>query len=195
MSTKPSPTTRAKRAKLAATLTNHDQLTAAVSRHVTLDLLITALELERDAELKAISEKYAAKIEPHIAERGDLFEQIEAYASKHRATLIPTDTKTALVAGHELQFRLGNPTVTTQKGTTQKAVLNALMELDDEEFADRFLRWKETLNKEAVLAAWPNVQDQIRLRQLGLEIDQVERLHLIPNLETATPTTSEGRPA
>lgn len=192
---KPSPTSRAKRAKLAQTLTNQDQLTTAVSRHVTLDLLITAIELERDAELKAITEKYQAKLEPHQAERGDLFEAIEQYTAKHRFELMPGAAKTCTIASAELCYRLGNPTVTTVKGTTQKAVLTALMEMTDEAFADQFLRWKETLNKEAILAAWNDPATQTRLRHLGLDVEQVERLHLIPTLETATPTASEGRPA
>jgi phage host-nuclease inhibitor protein Gam len=194
MSTKLTPAQRAKKAKLAHTLTNDDQLTSAVSRHVSLDLIITSIELERDAEIKAITERYAAKLEPHIEERGDLFEQIEDYTRRHRARLMKGDSKTVQVAGHDLSYRLGNPTVITVKGITQKAVLAELLEMPDETFADRFIRWKESLNKEAVLGAWNNLEDQVRLRALGLDTEQVERLHLSPSLQTATPTTGQATP-
>ncbi len=148
---------RAKKARLAQSLHNDDQLATAVSRHVSLDLIVTSLELERDAELKAIQEKYAAK--------------------------------------NELSYRLGNPTVATVKGVTQKAVLADLLKLEDEEFADRFIAWKESLNTEAILDAWKTPEDQTRLHELGLDVEQVERFHLTPSLATAEPTTGQPRPA
>jgi phage host-nuclease inhibitor protein Gam len=128
-------------------------------------------------------ERHATKMERTRLEKEELFDAIEDYARRHRGTLFKGYAKATTINGHEIAFRTGNPTVTTAKGTTQKAVLIALLEHDDAEWADQYVRWKESLDKESILGQWNAETGTWKaegegLADLGVEIEQVERFHL-----------------
>jgi phage host-nuclease inhibitor protein Gam len=174
---------RAKQKRLHEVLRDDAALADAISRHATLELLIAGQRLEAEAEIKAITERHTARIEKSSAELAELFDSIEDYARRHRSDLFKGDAKSTTINGHEIAFRKGNPTVTTAKSTTQKAVLIALLEADDSEWADKYVRWKESLNKDAILDEWNAETGEwklggIRLADLGVEIEQTERFHL-----------------
>lgn len=188
---------RAKEKRLHEVLRDEASFAAAISRYATCELLLAGQKLEAEAEIKAVMERHNARIEKTQEELAGLFPQIEDYARRHRLELFKGDSKTTSINGHEIAFRTGNPTVTTAKGTTQKSVLLALLETEDAEWADQFVTWKESLNKEAILGQWNAEtgtwkQDGERLADLGLEIEQVERFHLKTNRALSEAQTTRG---
>lgn len=184
MSTKrTAATSRAKAKKLATVLRSPEDLTHAVSEYALLEMTVESMKLEADAEVKAITERHQKKIEAKLAEMADLLPSIEFYTRAHREDLFKGDAKTARVAGHELCLHMTPPKVETARGVTQKAVLAALIEHEDGEWADTFIRWSEALDKEAILArfnlttkAWQEGHE--RLGELGIEITQTEQFTL-----------------
>lgn len=193
---------RAKEKRLHEVLRDENAFAAAISRYATAELILAGQRLEAEAEIKAVMERHNARIERTQTEMAEGFDAIEDYARRHRPELFKGDDKTVTINGHEIAFRTGNPTVTTGKGTTQKAVLVALLEHDDANWADQFVRWKESLNKEAILDQW-NAEtgewkaEGLGLADLGVEIEQTERFHLKTNraLSEAVTTKGEGEPA
>ena len=190
-------TTRAKATKLAAILRTPDDLRRAVSDYALLEMTVESIQLEADAELKAVSERYAKKIEEKREEMAELLPSIEAYTRSHRADLFPGDAKTARVAGHELCLHKTPPKVETARGTTQKAVLGALIEHENSDWADAFIRWSEALNKEAILSAYDITTGKWKpgheaLGELGVEITQTEQFILKTHRVLGDSTTTKG---
>lgn len=190
-------TKRAKAAKVAAILHSFETLEAAVSTFATLELTLESQKLEAEAEMSVIRERWQTKIDKTTAEMADLLPQIEAYARKHKLELFKPGTKTANVRGHELCLHLTPPKVDTKRGTTQKAVLAALLEHEDGEWADAFIRWTEALNKDAILGQWDSETDSWkpggeRLGDLGIEITQDEAFSLKTKRVLTDSKTTKG---
>lgn len=190
-------TKRAKAAKVAAILHSPEALETAVSTYATLELTLESLKLEAEAEMTSIRERWQTKIDKVSDEMSDILPQIEAYARKHKLALFKPGTKTANVRGHELCLHLTPPKVDTKRGTTQKAVLAALLEHEDGEWADAFIRWTEALNKDAILGQWDSETDTWkpggeRLGELGIEITQDEAFSLKTKRVLTDSKTSKG---
>lgn len=196
----PKTTAAKKRAKirvLHSVLRNADDFAATVSRYATAELILAGQRLEAEAEVKALMERHNARIERTQAELAELFESIEDYARRHRADLFTGEEKTITVNGHEIAFRTGNPTIATAKGTTQKAVLLALLEHEDSDWADPFIRWKESLNKDAMLDQYNTETGTWKeggqaLADLGVIVEQTERFHLKTARALDKPSTTTG---
>jgi phage host-nuclease inhibitor protein Gam len=188
---------RAKQARLHEVLRDEHAFAAAISRYATAELILAGQRLEAEAEIKALMERHNAKIEKTQTELAELFEGIEDYARRFRKTLFKTESKTALVNGHVISFRNSPPAVSTTKGTTQKAVLLALLEHANAEWADTFVRWKESLNKEAILEQWNaetgdwKEQGQA-LAELGILIESSEAFILKTNRALGEAQTTKG---
>lgn len=193
--------TRAKKAALKSTLKSKDDLQQALSRYATLTLMKESVELETEAEVKAVMERLKSRLEAFSAEMEELFEQIELYTRKHRDELFTGDAKTKTVGGHEIGFRIGNPTVGTRKGVTQKGLLMQLLEHDDETWADKYIRYKQELNKEAILAEYDAATGTwkptgLELAEMGAVVEQSERffLKLHRVMTEAAPTQGSAQP-
>jgi phage host-nuclease inhibitor protein Gam len=190
-------TKRAKAAKLATILHSMDALESAVSTYATLELTLESLKLEAEAEMTAIRERWQTKIDKVADEMSDLLPQIEDYTRKHKSELFKHGVKTAHVRGHELCLHLTPPKVDTKRGVTQKAVLAALLEDADSDWADTFIRWSEALNKEAILGQWDTETEAWkpggeRLGELGVEITQDEAFALKTKRVLTDSKTSKG---
>lgn len=176
-------TSRAKAHKVATLLQSPEALETAVSTYATLDLTLESLKLEAEAEMKVLMERHQSRIAKVTSEMDELLPQIELYTRRHKAELFKPGTKTANVRGHELCLHLTPPKVDTKRGTTQKAVLAALLEHEDGDWADTFIRWTESLNKEAILGQWDTETETWKpegegLSKLGIEITQDEAFSL-----------------
>lgn len=190
-------TKRAKAAKVAAILHSVEALEAAVSTFATLELTLESLKLEAEAEMSVLRERWQTKIDKTADEMAELLPQIETYARRHKADLFKSGTKTANVRGHELCLHLTPPKVATKRGTTQKTVLTGLLEHEDGDWADAFIRWTETLNKDAILGQWDSETDTWkpggeRLGDLGIEITQDEAFSLKTKRVLTDSKTTKG---
>ena len=193
-------TQRAKEKRLHEVLRDENAFAAAISRYATAELILAGQKLEAEAEIKAVMERHNAKIERTQTELAELFDGIEEFARRHRGELFKGKAKTATINGHEIAFRNSPPAVSTEKGTTQKAVLVALLEHEDADWADLFVRWKESLNKEAILEQWNAETGEWKtggagLAELGIKIESSESFNLKTNraLSAAETTTGEAQ--
>jgi phage host-nuclease inhibitor protein Gam len=120
---------------------------------------------ERLAALKAEAETQAAPISAAIKE---LSHGVQVWAEANRETLCKGGVKTVKLGNGELRWRMRPPSVTVRGA---KAVLEALKRLG----LDRFIRTKEELDRERVLAEPEAVQD-IK----GLSVGQSEDFVIVP---------------
>lgn len=142
---------------------------AAVAR----DMLIEReVKTAMDAELQAVRDRYARELSD-LAERIEhRTELIEEYCARH-PDLFPKDRRSIELPHATIGYRTGQPAAKTKRGWTWSAVLEAIK---DRKWTE-FLRVKEEVNKDALVAA----RDQTdRLDKIGVVIDQAERFFIEP---------------
>ncbi|TAM72336.1 host-nuclease inhibitor protein Gam [bacterium] len=114
-------------------------------------------------ELAAVRERYEAEAKPFADEIGALTKGVHLYCEAHRHELTRDGkVKSHTFASGEVKWRLRPPSVVLRGGD---AVLDALKSLK----LDRFIRVKEEVNKEAILAE-PEAAAGVR----GITIRQTE---------------------
>jgi phage host-nuclease inhibitor protein Gam len=116
-----------------------------------------------------VKERFEAQALPHHAVLKDLKAGVQAWAEANRAALTDGNkTKTVALASGEVKWRMDPPSVTI-KGA--ELVLEALKRLG----LNRFIRVKETISKEAILAD-PEAVKGIA----GITVDQHENIVIEP---------------
>lgn len=97
-------------------------------------------------ELAAVRERYEAEAKPFATEIGALTKGVHLYCEAHRDELTKTGkVKSHTFASGEVKWRLRPPSVVVRGGD---AILDALKSLK----LSRFIRTKEEVNKDAILA-------------------------------------------
>lgn len=181
MSTPKKTNLRAKRAHMATLIKDRPELEAKLGQLARATIMSNALTAELNAEIEAIKARFAPKLEAHKEAISECATAIESYVVSHRAEIFAKDSKTATVAGHELSLRDNGGSVETLKGITQATVLDRLLNHEDEATADLFIRYKSSLDKEAIKAKWP---DHVEfLSALGLKIEHAENFAIKLHLE------------
>lgn len=119
--------------------------------------------------LAATREAWEAQAAPYAARIKELTASVQLYCEAHRDELTQHGkTKTARLAAGEVSWRLRPPSVAV-RGV--ELVIDAFKRLG----LNRFVRVKEELNKEAVLAE-PEIADQVK----GLSVSQGEDFVIKP---------------
>jgi len=123
-------------------------------------------EAEQEARAK-LTTAHAPKLElKHEYELG-----LEDFVTAHRGDL--GDKKTKKLKHGEVSFRLHPPAVKSSKGMTWAAVINLIGA--SKKWADKFLRVKKEINKDAIIAAHGAKTIKVQeLTKLGMEIEQKE---------------------
>lgn len=104
------------------------------------------IEADMNADLAATRKKYEDQARPHADRIKDLAAGVQTYCEAHRDELTRGGkTKTAKLASGEVSWRMRPPSVAVRG---MAAVVDALKKLK----LARFVRTKEELDKEAVLA-------------------------------------------
>ena len=120
-------------------------------------------------ELAAIRQKYEVEAKPHADEIQRLTEGVHTWCEANRDTLTQSGkVKTANLASGEVRWRMRPPSVAA-RGLDK--VLEALRALK----LNRFIRVKEELDKEAILAE-PEAVQHIK----GISISQKEDFVIVP---------------
>lgn len=121
------------------------------------------IQADMNDALAATREGYEAQAAPYAARIKELTAAVQLWCEANRARLTENGkTKTAKLAAGEVSWRMRPPSVVVRGADM---VLEALHRLG----LHRFIRLKEEVNKEAVLAE-PEIADQVK----GLAISQVE---------------------
>ena len=129
-----------------------------------------ALKNEMDAQITALREKYDALMAPTVETIKMLSQGVHVWAEANRDELTQGGkVKTANLMTGELRWRVTPPSVKAVR------VKEAIEELKARHLADRFLRVKEEINKEAILAD-PAAVDGMK----WLAIQQSEDFVIVP---------------
>lgn len=118
-----------------------------------------ALQTELDGKLATLKRDYEERAQPHAAAIAGLSAAIRGYCDSHREELLAGGGKTVAFKSGEVAWRLRPPAVAI-KGAA--ALLNALKALG----LERFIRTKEEVNKEAMLAE-PAIASAVAGVQIG----------------------------
>lgn len=169
---------RAKKQVLAAVIIDRAELEQTVSRAAALQLQRDALTIEMDQRLATIKEEYKAKIGDLNDTLSELVRRIENFCRRHRDEMFG-GKQGCEVLGHKLEFRQSPGKVETAKGIKLDDIVEQLLSLGDEEFADTFLRYKTELDKESVLKHWD--ADHEVLERLGLMVTKPELFQFTPD--------------
>lgn len=163
----------AKAAKAAAVAVfvpqTRDQVTQAIAAIGTHMRERDRIQATMNDHLALTRERFEAEALPHAERIKVLSEGVQVWCEAHKAEL--TDggkTKTANLASGEVKWRLSPPKVAIKGAETVLEILRARGLLD-------FIRVKEEINKEAILAEPERVAD-IR----GIRVEQDEQFVIEP---------------
>jgi phage host-nuclease inhibitor protein Gam len=163
---------------VASALRTMDDVRDTVRQTVALQLRREQLIAERDKALQVIAERFGAQIDEAgatIEERTALLQQ---WAEAHEDAF--GRDRSMSIEGHRLGWRLGNHRAATRRKSTWADVLERIRACAAQ-IQQRFLRVKEEINKEALIAA--RETDPDLLAAIGVEIVQTEAFYLEPNRE------------
>jgi len=165
--------TRAKAAPADVTVPqSREQVTAAIAEiggHITAR---TRIEADMADEIARIRARFEVLAEPHNRAISALSKGVEVWCAAHRAELTEGGKrKTAAFPSGEVRWRMTPPAVTVRNAETVIARLKELR-------AHRFIRVKEEVNREAILAE-PGVVDGV---VPGVTITQREEFEVLPHM-------------
>lgn len=140
------------------------------------------LSAEMDAELKAVRDRYQARITALGKSMEGQLARLQDWAESNPTEFVG---KRSIEMMHgRVGWRLGQPQLKPLSGTTWARVLEIIGE------DTRFLRMKPEVNKEALIAARDEIGAE-GLRALGVKVVQEEDFFVEPKL-TDTETRVEG---
>lgn len=128
------------------------------------------LKLELDDQIATLREKYDRLMAPHAEEIKGLTSGVHVWAEAHRDELTQQGkVKTANLMTGEIRWRVSPPACKVVR------IKEAMEELKNAKLAERFIRTKEEINKEAILAD-PNAVAGLQ----WISITQAEDFVIVP---------------
>lgn len=163
------PATRIKKAALVAPVpADAEGVSRAIGEIGAQQRALARIEAEMNDRLAEIKEAYEREAEPHRRAIEMLTQGVQVWCEAHRAELLKGEAKTAIFPAGEVQWRVRPPKVAV-RGVDY--VLDQLRRLG----LSRFIRVKEEINKEAILA-----EPQAAAGVKGLAIEQGEDFVIKP---------------
>lgn len=135
-------------------------------------------QLDMDAELTAIRERYQEALAKYTTALGEKTETLRAWAEANPAEF--RGLKTLQLTHGDLGWRIGQPTLKTLAGWTWDRVLEKIK--SDLVRWSGFLRIKEEVNKQAILNERETLAPET-LRALGVRVIQEEGFFVDPKIE------------
>lgn len=152
------------------TLTSWTEADSTLKNIGELSQQIKKLEAEMNLKITAVQEKYQGDIDYLTEERIKNERNLQLYCESNRKDF--GDTKTKKLSFGEVSFRLSTPALKTMKGFTWESVKNLVK--SSKKLAEKFIKIKEDLNKQAILSENMKESD---LAKLGLVISQEESFY------------------
>ncbi len=150
----------------------------AFAEFADADARIQQLTGKMDVELTRIREKYADELTNLTGLRDDSFMKLQAFAVNNREAF--GKLKSMELTHGKIGFRTGTPKLKTLKGFTWEAALKLV-----KAFAPAYIRTKEEINKEALLADRGLAKVANKLADMGITVDQDETFFVDPKKELA----------
>lgn len=149
-----------------------DAAQEAATKHAKAKTRLKAIEAEIEKKTNEVRAKYLDEIGQLQETATESFATMQAWAEANR------DDEFAAKKSQDwgtiaLGFRKGNPKTATRKGFTWASVLESLKL---RELASRFIRTKEEVDKDAILLAAANEEEDVikELYTCGVEVKQEE---------------------
>lgn len=150
---------------------NWEEADKALKDIAVIDQTITKEEAHYNKDEQERRAKITAKHFPLRTEIQEIELGLEAFTVSHRSEL--GDKKSKTLKHGEVNFRVHPPSVTKSRGVTWAAVLDLVKA--SRKWAKKFIRTKEEVNKDAVIAAHNNseIKDK-ELAAMGMAVEQKE---------------------
>lgn len=168
-------------AKAEAITTRQEAEQVAISA-AALAREMAAVTLRFNERIASLKESAKSELEGLKKRYEDGVKRLQTWAVVNREAEFG-EGKTITLAGHELSFQNSPGKVEFERGVNEDAVVQALLKLADDEWADMFLRYSTELNKQAVRDKWES--EGPILRNLGLRVTTPELFSFKPDVEKA----------
>jgi phage host-nuclease inhibitor protein Gam len=167
-----------------------EEATALAVETARLDLEREKANLLLAEKIEALKLEFNLHIESLTNEVDRNGKRLAAWAKAHREEEFGSK-KSITLGGHRLIFRMGSGKVEFAPGKKADDALNALLSHEDESIAERFVRVKSELNKDAVQAAW-NGNSVLRgeLEAAGILVVKEESFSFEPDRDAVPDTAS-----
>lgn len=157
-----------RKAIVLPTVPNREEMASTLHEYAKTDAAIRKMEAEMDQKIADVRKKYEQSLTEMKESQEDRMKQVHMWAENNRDDF---DDKKSLDLVHAvIGFRTGNPAVKAQKGFTLVSCLNLLKKNNH----TQFIRTKEELDKEAILAKRTDAETLAIIGEAGLEISQTE---------------------
>lgn len=157
----------AKKSKVVIEEITETELEQKLSEYANLQNTLRQIEGELNQKITNLRDKYQDKVETLKAQSDDIFTVIQVWAERNRALF---EKKRSKELHHgKIGFRTGTPKAKTKKGFTWASVLELARE-----FAPAFVRTKDEVDKESLIAKREEAEVAAILPRLGVEIVQDE---------------------
>ena len=151
-----------------------EALMAEVAR---ADASVRQLTAKMDAEMTKVREKYAQALELERSRRQGAEELLESWAELHKEAF---GARRSMKLTHGVMgWRLGTPALKLRSRIKSDMAFEKV-----KRFYPEYIRTKEEVNKEAILAAYAGKQmDDDTLAACGYQVRQEERFYVEPKTE------------
>ena len=153
--------------KKVTTLINAEEVPEQVRKFATATSKIKNIESEIELEKQSIVKRYEARLQSLNDQRDESFENLQNYAEANPELF--TKTKSLDFANGRIGFRKGTPKVDKVKKFTWDGIIEQLKAL-----APTFVRSKEEVNKELVIANRDDKEVMATLASAGISVTQEE---------------------
>ena len=133
------------------------------------DASIEKINATMDLEISKIRDKYKDKIANHTLERDEAESKLNIFCTQNKTEFF-SNKKTLQLSHGDLGFRTGTPALKPMKGFTLASILKLA-----KEFLPEYVRTKEELDKEALIAARNIEGMNEKYEHIGAQIVQEEK--------------------
>lgn len=153
--------------KKVTTIINSEEVPEQVRKFATSTSKIKSIEAEIELEKQSIVKRYETKLQALNDQRDESFENLQNYAEANPELF--TKSKSLDFANGRIGFRKGTPKVEKSKKFTWEGIIEQLKTL-----APTFVRSKEEVNKELVIANREDKDVMATLTGAGISVTQEE---------------------
>lgn len=151
---------------------------AIFAEYAAADAQEQKITAQMDIAITKIREKYQDELAELAERKRNAFERLQHFATNAPELFI--HKKSIELTHGKLGFRTGTPALKTLKGFTWGSALNLV-----KEFLPSFVRIKEEVDKEGLLAKREEPEVQPLLAKCGLRVEQAETFFVEPKKEEA----------
>ncbi|MCM3419069.1 host-nuclease inhibitor Gam family protein [Sphingopyxis alaskensis] len=180
---------RRKQPALAVPTTDEEAI-ALLAKYGEVERLLRADGELAETFIAKIKAERDATVAEHAPAQRDRFAALKAWWEAGGAQRMAGKKRSAELAGAKIGTRLGNKSVRLPKGTKIEAIVEWLRGLRWMG-ASRFVRTKYTLDKDAIIAAWPDEADTRKVfEEKGVIVDQDDEFFIDVGPAEVAPITA-----